>query len=432
MTTWTFEDATEWTDPTNVSSQTYPLDEPEPRQPPDEHQDAHHSLLALRAELAVHPLWRCRLLRACDLGLLTLEDFRFLFGQYYLYSSHFTRYLSALMASCEDDYFRSKLAQNLWEEGGMQRPQDRHTQIFRDFLGGALGLDIAALEYRDFTRYFAAQYLDFCRSASPAEASAFLGLGTEAIVAPLYKIFCNGLRKAGVPDDRLKFFHLHIAGDDDHAATLNQMTLSYRRRPDWSRQVREAANHALELRMSFFNALYQGIREHRLRTTYARIQGRASLCPPAPAASELLVASGGGGLPLYQNRIDRLNVDFSVQRLPFAGEVLDTRLVKIPPGRANECHRHAHESIFHIKQGRGRVQVNETLVEVGPGDTVFVPRWALHQSRNVGAEELIILAITDFGLTGKAFIGDYDRTARLRRQSSELAREPGPETSQET
>jgi hypothetical protein len=32
---------------------------------------------------------------------------------------------------------------------------------------------------------------------------------------------------------------------------------------------------------------------------------------------------------------------------------------------------------------------------------------------------MVILAITDHGLTGKAFIGDYDRTARMRKNALE-------------
>ena len=46
------------------------------------------------------------------------------------------------------------------------------------------------------------------------------------------------------------------------------------------------------------------------------------------------------------------------------------------------------------------------------GDLAFVPRWEVHQTRNTGATELVILAITDFGLTS-AILGNYDRTTRL-------------------
>jgi oxalate decarboxylase/phosphoglucose isomerase-like protein (cupin superfamily) len=45
---------------------------------------------------------------------------------------------------------------------------------------------------------------------------------------------------------------------------------------------------------------------------------------------------------------------------------------------------------------------------------VFVPRWAMHQTRNLGSDELVIMAITDFGLTDRAFLGDHLRTTRQK------------------
>jgi hypothetical protein len=38
----------------------------------------------------------------------------------------------------------------------------------------------------------------------------------------------------------------------------------------------------------------------------------------------------------------------------------------------------------------------------------------LHQSVSTSDEELVILAITDFGLTEQAYIGDHLRTTRLK------------------
>src|SRR5262249_25938669 len=73
----------------------------------------------------------------------------------------------------------------------------------------------------------------------------------------------------------------------------------------------------------------------------------------------------------------------------------------------------AHETIFFIVDGEGRISVDDDFVPVKKGDIVFVPRWAMHQSQNTGDQELRILAVTDFGLTGKTFIGDYSKLARM-------------------
>jgi gentisate 1,2-dioxygenase len=117
---------------------------------------------------------------------------------------------------------------------------------------------------------------------------------------------------------------------------------------------------------------------------------------------------------LYNNKVDALNIDFAVSILPFDLEVLDPRIVTVQPGKANEMHKHAHETVFIFMKGRGKVVVDGYENEVGPGDFALIPRWCNHQSLNTGDEELVFLAVADFGLTGKSFVGNYMKTARLK------------------
>ena len=117
---------------------------------------------------------------------------------------------------------------------------------------------------------------------------------------------------------------------------------------------------------------------------------------------------------LYNNKVDALNIDFAVSILPFDLEVLDPRIVTVQPGKANEMHKHAHETVFIFMKGRGKVVVDGYENEVGPGDFALIPRWCNHQSVNTGDEELVFLAVADFGLTGKSFVGNYMKTARLK------------------
>lgn len=119
---------------------------------------------------------------------------------------------------------------------------------------------------------------------------------------------------------------------------------------------------------------------------------------------------------LYENRVDELNIDFTVNVLPFPFEVLDPRIVRVKPGKSNEMHRHAHETIFIFMEGSGKVLVDEFENIVNPGDFAFIPRWSNHQSINTGEVDLVFLAVADFGLTGKSFMGNYLKTARLKEQ----------------
>ena len=366
---------------------------------------------------AQHYFWNNRLFRACQQGHLSFEDFQFIFSQYYLYSKNFTRYIAALMANSNNDYYRSRLSENLWEEGGGADPDKRHAELFRKFLRDALSINLDDIEYLDSTHYFTREYLDFCLKSHPMSGSAFLSLGTEGIVARMYLIFVEGMRKAGIDDSELEFFHIHMECDDEHAVTLEQMMLSYSDEPDWFNNCVQAMDRALSLRSRFFENLYECLRQRRLKGLLDRIHARESLAPRTPDPSKLFWRRGGRVIPLYNNTNERLNIQFEVERLPLKTETLDSRIVKIPAGKYNENHRHAHETIFYIMSGEGRVVVDNSIVEVKAGDVVFVPRWAMHQSQNRGDTEMVILAVTDFGLTGKAYVGDYNRTARMKNAS---------------
>ena len=117
---------------------------------------------------------------------------------------------------------------------------------------------------------------------------------------------------------------------------------------------------------------------------------------------------------LYQNKNEKLNIDFSVTKINFCDiQVMDPRIVTVLPSSNNELHKHAHESIFYIIKGFGEIVIGKDVISVKAGDITFVPRWIFHQSRNTSeTEELVILAITDFGLTS-AVLGDYDKRTRL-------------------
>jgi uncharacterized RmlC-like cupin family protein len=213
--------------------------------------------------------------------------------------------------------------------------------------------------------------------------------------------------------------------DDEHAATLEEMMLSYSEEPDWSETCQRAMDHALKLRHRFFDNLYEAIRLRRVQGLLDRIQSRESLAPESPDPARFLFGSSRLGTLLYKNTNGRLNIDFAVDSVPFAAEVLDPRVIRIPAGKYNEKHRHAHETVFYIIEGYGRVLINEAAIEVSTGDMVFVPRWAMHQSQNLGETEMRILAVTDYGLTGNAYVGSYLKTARMIPQADKQAKAMG-------
>jgi pyrroloquinoline quinone (PQQ) biosynthesis protein C/mannose-6-phosphate isomerase-like protein (cupin superfamily) len=385
------------------------LREPDPRRRSEAGMALGTMLARLHTAQGSHPFWDNRIFRACAAGALTKDDFRFFFSQYYLYTQSFTRYLAALMASCEDDLHRARLSENIWEEGGGAAPERRHAEVFRRFLRDGLGVDVEGIDFLDATRYFVHEYLD----SHPAAGSAFLSLGTEGIVPRMYGILVNGLLKAGVAEEHVAFFRIHMDCDDEHAETLERMMVSYSRTPDWFNTCSRSMDYALSLRQRFFEQLYDAIEARRFRGFLDRIQGGESLAAQEPTPAEVRYRVGAPGLPLYENERADLGIHFSVERVPFNTDVFDARVLRVAVGSSTEKHKHPHESLLYVVSGHGKVEVNRGSFDVEAGDLVFVPRWAVHQSHSTG-EELLVLAITDFGLTERAFVGNHLKVTRLK------------------
>lgn len=141
----------------------------------------------------------------------------------------------------------------------------------------------------------------------------------------------------------------------------------------------------------------------------------AAIAPCDTPAAGYVSACEKDAFPVHYKHVDeRVGIHFQVSKLPFEQlQAMDCRLLTIAPGATNEKHRHAHESIFVVLEGAAVLQIGEERLALAQGDVAYVPRWAVHQTRNVGQEcELRLLAITDFGLTS-ALIGNYDRATRL-------------------
>ena len=182
---------------------------------------------------------------------------------------------------------------------------------------------------------------------------------------------------------------------------------------DWFQQPENDATWSEGI-LAIVSRFFGELQLERIGEMLIRISAQKSLT--SVSKSEALVSSLNDPAlqGLYNNKVDALNIDFSVSVLPFDMEVLDPRIVTVKPGKANEMHKHAHETVFIFLKGNGKVIVDQYQNEVGPGDFALIPRWCNHQSVNTGTEDLVFLAVADFGLTGKSFIGNYMKTARLK------------------
>lgn len=61
------------------------------------------------------------------------------------------------------------------------------------------------------------------------------------------------------------------------------------------------------------------------------------------------------------------------------------------PGASNPRHFHPNcDEILHVLSGRIRHTMNEVTVEMGPGDTVSIPRGVIHNATNIGEVDAVL------------------------------------------
>lgn len=350
------------------------------------------------AEAKGHPVWESPFLAACRSGQVARRDYQAFFSSYADHARGVDRLIATVLQNCDDLHQRAALGTAAWgNDWAVRRARDLeallHTLDVRQTAqeaGAGLGLECQRL----------------CRGPWP-ESLAALWWGVLWPASILHRALLPGLEKLGLSGEALAFVREDVVPLE---GVVKRILESAGDQPERNKACRTAVAAALSAHQRFLGDAFSGMQRFGVAGILERIQQRDSL---ATEDAIFLQAAGAPGVPLYSNKLDKLNIQFSVESLPFRTEVLEPRLVRIPPHKNNERHRHAHETVFFIISGEGRIEVDEKYVPIRAGDIAFVPRWAMHQSQNTGDTEMRILAITDFGLTGKTYIGDYTNASRL-------------------
>jgi pyrroloquinoline quinone (PQQ) biosynthesis protein C len=200
-----------------------------------------------------------------------LRDFA---RQYYAYSAHFPRYLTAVISKLENPAHRLALMENLTEESGQYEQEELdelaaigiapewivglpHPELFRRFRR-ALGVmdDIAGPEAIEMVCW-REQFLAILSNGSAAEALGALGLGTETIVQTIYQPFVEAIGRIGMAPRDSVFFPLHTAVDDHHQATLRDIAIDLAATEQGRLDLAKGMQKALALRCSFWSWLHQ-------------------------------------------------------------------------------------------------------------------------------------------------------------------------------
>lgn len=199
---------------------------------------------------------------------LALKDFAF---QYGLYSSQFTRYLSAVIAKLQDASHVRILESNLAEEKGhigeLELPPEvlasvegqSHASLFRRFQE-ALGVS-SDYSHSDADRpagkLWSQQFLALC-SINEYVGVGAIGIGTELIVSNVYQQILSSLKThSDLTLEQRIFFDLHSACDDEHAAEMLLLATELATDKEACEQIEYGVKSALELRTLFWDALLE-------------------------------------------------------------------------------------------------------------------------------------------------------------------------------
>lgn len=197
-----------------------------------------------------------------------LKDFAF---QYSLYSSRFTRYVSAVINNLHNDHHKQTLRTNLAEEQGLSHdvelPPDvmesiagqPHAVLFRRFQE-ALGIDSdfrATTDQCQTGLLWSKQFLQLCEMNQYVGVGA-IGIGTELIVSSIYNQILQGLNQhSALTMKQHVFFNLHSACDEEHAAQIALIAADLARDSSSCEQIEYGVNMAINMRVMFWDKMLE-------------------------------------------------------------------------------------------------------------------------------------------------------------------------------
>ncbi|GMA49481.1 hypothetical protein GCM10025857_08380 [Alicyclobacillus contaminans] len=134
-------------------------------------------------------------------GRYSMAQIRHFAVQYSYYSRHFPRVLgAAISAMAPLDTWWVPLADNLWDEAGRGAPGRSHEQLYKTFLLSVyptVELDergIPLIPMSSAVSDAIETFISFFRQATPLEAMAAVGFGSEMFAGTVMKAIADGLR----------------------------------------------------------------------------------------------------------------------------------------------------------------------------------------------------------------------------------------------
>ncbi|MFK7904750.1 MAG: TenA family transcriptional regulator [Chitinophagales bacterium] len=197
-------------------------------------------------------------LKRIEEASLTKLQLQYFAKQYSIYCYYFPRFLAATAANIPYDETRMPIIENLWEEHGEGKMSKSHRMLYNNF-AASLGVTVKELKEAQplaSTQTCVSTLFNLCLNGSFIESLGALGPGTEFFTSEEYSIIANGLAKYDFLTDKdIEFWTVHISLDEAHYSEMVDILVPYIDTEENRRLVKEGAEAAIELELSFWDGL---------------------------------------------------------------------------------------------------------------------------------------------------------------------------------
>ena len=203
--------------------------------------------------------------RAWANGELSLKQIGFWAVQHFYYIDPIPQQFGMFFCRLDNLEARQHMLENLLGEENPRDPSKRHPSLLVKF-GKACGMtdaDFTEAEIRGnvlpSTRAMRAWLWEMVNIRHLAEAAAGIMVALEGQLPTLYPKYVEAMKKMGLTDDDMEFFHVHIVGDVEHADVGLHITSHYASTPQLQQMALAAVRASTEMRWRMLDGIHESV-----------------------------------------------------------------------------------------------------------------------------------------------------------------------------
>lgn len=181
--------------------------------------------------------------------------------QHFYYIDPIPQQFAQFFCRLDDLEARQHMLENLLGEEMPDTPEKRHPDLLVKF-GQACGMtadDFYNAEHTGkilpSTRAMRSWIWELVNVRHLAEGAAGIMVALEGQLPTLYPKYVEAMRKMGLTDDDMEFFHVHIEGDTEHAHVGLEITNQYSSTPALQQKAISAVRASTEMRWRMLDGI---------------------------------------------------------------------------------------------------------------------------------------------------------------------------------